>query len=362
MSSTGNPDSVFEEKWNQMSSSLEGIVLYIHQQNIHGLKNDPVYDSNGPTLEGHIEEWLKLQQQESELIFELSSCLPDQMPEGSVYGRSEEISLVKDYVQSRTVAVAMITGGPGFGKTIVAKKSAEKLKEYGQTVLFCSLLRKKTLNEVAIEMIHSCRKMAKQLPGNLEYWRKNWSKQTRGQFTVLVLDNADGIIESEDDQALLFDTLSAMRRLSDNYLTFLIIFRTRLQDQQTWEEVKLRPLSQEDARSILNSCVNNEEGKIQLESSDLDAVARLCGCVPFALSIVGPLLSDYPKEMLIENLETEPMDILEGNSKSFRKAIANSVDFLKKAGQDALVGLSVFPGSFDYKLQKQYCRNTLDIF
>ena len=69
---------------------------------------------------------------------------------------------------------------------------------------------------------------------DLEYWLKNWSKQIRGQFTVLVLDNADGIIESEDDQALLFDTLSAMRRLSDNYLTFLIIFRTRLQDQQTW--------------------------------------------------------------------------------------------------------------------------------
>ena len=113
---------------------------------------------------------------------------------------------------------------------------------------------------------------------DLEYWLKNWSKQIRGQFTVLVLDNADGIIETEDDQALLFDTLSAMRRLSDNYLTFVIISRTRLQDQQTCEEVKLRPLSQEDARSILNSCVNNEEGKIQLDSSDLDAVARLCGC------------------------------------------------------------------------------------
>ena len=120
MSSTGIPDSEFEEKGNQISSSLEGIVLYIHQQNIHGLKNDPVDDSNGPTLEGHIEEWLKLQQQESESIFELSSCLPDQMPEGSVYGRSEEISLVKDYVQSRTVAVVMITRGPGFGSRILA--------------------------------------------------------------------------------------------------------------------------------------------------------------------------------------------------------------------------------------------------
>ncbi|KAK2558039.1 E3 ubiquitin-protein ligase DZIP3 [Acropora cervicornis] len=353
MASTGIPDSEFEEKWNQMSSSLEGIVLYIHQQKIHGLKNDPVDDNNRSTLEGHIQEWLKLQQEESELIFELSSCLPDQMPEGSVYGRSEEISLVKDYVQSRKVAVMMITGGPGFGKTTVAKKSAEKLKEYGQTVLFCSLLRKKTFNEVATEMIHSCRKMPGQLPENPESWLKNWSKQIKGQFTVLVLDNADGIIESEDDRALFLDTLSAMRRLSDNSLTFVITSRTSgFQDLQTWKEVKLRPLSREDARSILNSCVNNEDGKIQLQSSDLDAVAKLCGYVPLALSIVGPLLSDYPKEVLIENLEKEPMDILEGNSESFRKAIANSFDFLKKAEQDALVALSVFPGSFDCKAAK----------
>ena len=111
-----------------------------------------------------------------------------------------------------------------------------------------------------------------------------------------------------------------MRRLSGNYLTFLITSRTR-QDQQTWEEVKLRPLSREDARSILNSCVNNEDGKIQLQSSDLDAVARFCGCVPLALSIVGPLLSDYPKEMLIENLEKEPMDNLKYVSHHMNSAL-----------------------------------------
>ena len=352
MSSTGIPDSEFEEKWNQMSSSLEGIVVHIHQQKIHGLKNDPIDDNNRRTLEGHIEEWLQFQQQESELIFELSSCLPVQMIEESVYGRSEKISQVKEHVKSRMVAVVLITGGPGIGKTTVAKMSAQKLKEDGQTVLFCSLLRKETFHEVATEMIHSCRRMPGQLPENLEYWLKNWSKQIRGQFTVLVLDNADGIIESEDDRALFLDTLSAMRRLSDNYLTFVITSRTRLQDPQSWREVKLSPLSPEDARSILNSCINDEEGKIQLQSSDLDAVAKLCGCVPLALSIVGSLLSDYPKEMLIENLEKEPIDILKGNSESCRKAIANSFDLLIKAEQDALVGLSVFPGSFDCKAAK----------
>ena len=134
---------------------------------------------------------------------------------------------------------------------------------------------------------------------------------------------------------------------------------------KSWKEVKINPLSNEDAKRVLNSCVNNEERKSQLQSSShLDTIAKLCGCVPLALSIVGSLLSDYPGEVLIEHLEKEPMDILEGNSESFRKAIANSFDLLNDAEQDALVALSVLPGSFDYKAARavfQDCPGSLPI-
>ena len=124
---------------------------------------------------------------------ELSSCLPDQLSEESVYGRSNEIALVKDHVENEWVAVLLITGGPGFGKTTVARMAAQKIKEDGQTVLFCSLQGKKTFDEVATEMILSCHKEPGQLPESLEYWLKNWSKQISRQPTALVVDNADNI-------------------------------------------------------------------------------------------------------------------------------------------------------------------------
>ena len=213
-------------------------------------------------------------------------------------------------------------------------------------------------------MILSCRKEPGQLPDSLEYWLKNWSKQISRQLRVLVLDNADGIIESEADRALLLETLSTMRRLSGNNLTFLITCRTRLQEVKSWKEVKINPLSNEDAKRVLKSCVNNKVRKSHLQSSHLDTIAKLCRCVPLALSIAGSLLSDYPGEMLIEHLEKEPMDILEGNSESFCKAIANSFDLLNDAEQDALVALSVFPGSFDCKAARavfQDCTGSLPI-
>ena len=280
-----------------------------------------------------------------------TQCLPSKMSEESVYGRSNEIAHVLDHVENEGVAVVLIPCGPGFGKTTVARMAAQKLKEDGQTVLFCSLQRKETFDEVATEMILSCRKMPGKLPDNLAHWLKNWGKQITGQptVTVLVLDNADGIIESEGDRASFLETLSTMTRLSGNKLTFIITSRSRLLDVESWEEVKLNPLSHEDAKSVLKSCVNNEEKKLQLQSPDLDSIAKLCGFVPLALSIVGSLLSDNPAKRLIENLEKEPMDILEGNSESFRRAIANSFDLLSDDEQDALVALSVFPGSFDYK-------------
>ena len=344
---TAISESKFEEKWNQISSSLEGILVHIHKQKTRSLKNDPIDENMRQKLEDHIKEWRELNQQDTEFIYELSSCLPDQKSEESVRGRSNEIALVKDNVENEEIAVVLITGGPGFGKTTVARMAAQKLKKSGQTVLFCSLQGKKTFDEVATEMILSCRKMPGKLPDNLEYWLKNWGKQISGQPTVLVLDNADGIIESEGNRASFIETLRTMRRLSGNKLTFVITSRSRLPGVESWEEVKLNPLSHEDAKSVLKSCVNNEGRKLQLQSSDLDTIAKLCGFVPLALSIVGSLLSDFPAKRLIENLKKEPMNILEGNSESFRKAIANSFDLLSVAEQDALVALSVFPGSFD---------------
>ena len=346
-SSTAISESEFEEKWNQISSSLEGILVHIHKQKTRRLKNDPIDENMRQKLEDHIKEWRELNQQDTEFIYELSSCLPDQMSEESVYGRSNQIALVKDNVENEGIAVVLITGGPGFGKTTVARMAAQKLKENGQTVLFCSLQGKKTFDEVATEMILSCRMMPGKLPDNLAYWLKNWGKQISGQPTVLILDNADGIIESEGDRASFSETLRTMRRLSGNKLTFVITSRSRFLDVESWEEVILNPLSMKDAKTVLKSCVNNEERKLQLQSPDLDSIAKLCGFVPLALSIVGSLLSDFPAKRLIEKLKKEPMNILEGNSESFRKAIANSFDLLSNAEQDALVALSVFPGSFD---------------
>ena len=236
-------------------------------------------------------------------------------------GRSQEINQVNEYLQSEAVSVVLISGGPGFGKTTVAGAVSHELArpENGKTVLFCSLLSKETFNEVTTEMIHSCGKTSTKLPENREQWLKEWSKQIHTDVTF-VLDNADGILESEYRKSFL-NILSAIRKLSTQKVTFVITSRKQLQDSNilSLRDVTPQPLSPEDGERILISRVSDDE--IRKKLCRTEKIAELCGYVPLALCIVGSLLADYTEESLIKHLEEAPMSVLEDEDVSFQSAI-----------------------------------------
>jgi len=223
----------FEDKWNNVSSAL--VALGLDQTEVDRLKTEPIdHDTKRrieeevnkckldiePRVESLEDTMLKMKADISHIqgslsvMPELSSCLPDNLPEEFMFGRTREIQQVKEIVQSGTVGVVLITGGPGFGKTTVAKEVAHKLanQDNGRTVFFCSLRTKRKVNEVATEMIDSCARIHTHVPENPEQWLKDWSKQIKTQVTF-VLDNADGVLESEDRSSFL-KMLSAVRRSS----------------------------------------------------------------------------------------------------------------------------------------------------
>ena len=104
-------------------------------------------------------------------------------------------------------------------------------------------------------------------------------------------------------------------------------------------------MSPEGAKKILASRVNDKN--IRKKLSKTEKIVALCGRVPLALCIVGSLLSDYTEEKLIKHLQDEPMTVLEDDGESVQTAIKTSFDLLTKAEQDALILMSMFPGSFN---------------
>ena len=181
--STGIPNAEFEDKWKEIASSLEEIEIYVLRKRLveemEALKNDPIDHDTKRSLEEQAEEWNKIQEQERihSSSFSPRSCLPDRIPEEGVFGRNQEIERVKKMAEGGDVPVVLVTGGPGFGKTTVAKRVAHELakSEREATVSFCSLLTKTNFNEVAVEMINSCETISTQVPENPGQWLRDWS-------------------------------------------------------------------------------------------------------------------------------------------------------------------------------------------
>ena len=343
--STSIPNEEFEDKWNTIASSLEAIKIGVYRKKIQALKNDSIDHKTQKRVDEEVEKWQQFQEPEDiKPISQLESYFPDiQEP---MFGRSQELQEVVEIIEGGTFRVVLITGGPGFGKTTLAIAVAHELVKSDdmRKVLFCRLLSKKTFNEVAIEMIHLCGKSYAQPPEYPDQWLKDWSRQMQMQVTF-VLDNADDILESKQRSSFL-DILREMTQLSEKKLTFVITSREQFKARDLLlKEVVLSSLSTDNAKEVLISRVTDEE--IGKNLSRTEELVKLCGRVPLALCIVGSLLSDYTEERLVNDLDKEPMKLLDDGNESIERVIKTSFDLLSQDKQDSLVLMSIFPGSFD---------------
>ena len=330
--STSIAKEEFEDKWNIVSSAL--VALGLDQTEVDRLKSEPIDHDTKRRIEEEVNNW------------KLADCLPDEVM--NFFGRSQEIEQVMQHIMTRKVGIVLITGGPGFGKTTVAKKVGHELAATGSenAVLFCPLRWKSTVNDVATSMILACSENHFQPPENPQHWLRNWSKQQHKRV-AFILDNADDVLES-GDPAEFARLLEDMRMLAKGNVTFVVTSRKVFKDPSLMmKEVRLTPLSSDEAKKLLEYKVDESA---QVKLSQAGKLVELCGSVPLALCIIGSLFSDYTEDELIRCLEEKPMDVLKedlSDDNSVEKAIRTSFDSLGKSELEALLLLSAFPGPFD---------------
>ncbi|XP_022808327.1 uncharacterized protein LOC111345311 isoform X2 [Stylophora pistillata] len=299
---------------------------------------------------------------------EKGSKLESELPEAPAYvhGHTMEVdSIVKILTDDSTkdVAVVLVSGIPGIGKSTVSLQAGHKLKDdFGRIVKFCSLrdlhptkngrdTKDDEGERVLREILSKCQPdplPAKEYPKDALLI---WCRQLEEDL-VLVLDNAEDALEDSFKDSFM-GLLTEMRTCSKKKIKFIITSRrTDIEStgpNLTVKKVTVEPLSEEDSIQVLKGVGRLQMGS-DVSGEDLIRVAKLCEYIPLALGLASSLLSsdsEYSVDELTVDLEKHPTRTLECEA-----IMEIAFEKLSEPLQHSLIRLSVFGRSFEKKAAK----------
>ena len=310
----------FETLWQEVSKPLTR--LGIPQKDIDEIK----VASLTPKEECYVEKLIER---------EPTSCLPDKLP--IFTGREVEIQNVIALLKDEGKAVVSLHGGPGFGKTAIAIQVSHQLSEdHNIPVVFSQLTTATTIDEMVLRLCRDVGVNHENDPkSSLILWLKNKKK------VILVMDNIDNLLENKTS---FYEFLRLLRKTSNQNCQILTTSRMSFEIRELLtDKVQVDEMDGEECIELLKKQGSEEDDQF------LRKLAELCGNIPLAMCVAGPLVNDFedPDELL-QYLEKQPMKTLEcvESDQYVNRAINMSYEKCSDEDQEAFVRLSVFEGSF----------------
>ena len=278
-----------------------------------------------------------------------ASCVPDEV--ANFYGRQEECEAILGHVAgSKTTRLVNIWGSPGFGKTSVAITIANRLREKNIAVYFVSLRGMKSKDELVSKLL-SIFTDVKQVPHIFpSHWLAQCLQQLQNPF-VLILDNADDLLESGDTTIK-----EEVLRLSKDILTqcchIKLIFTTRESLDYLKHEVPIHLervgiLDKISSAKLVKSLLPN------VSENNSASILKECGQVPLAMRLMCGIMREenVPLNELLEELKTSTLvEVLDDDRlphySRLKSLINTSFLRLSPKEREGFVSLAVFPGNF----------------
>ena len=276
--------------------------------------------------------------------FQLKSRIPDKLK--TFIGRDAEISQILSSLIENVCGIFCIVGGPGYGKSTLAVQVSHNLtNNHGFVVIFSYLRNVSTLSDVILRL---CQDVDVNSGENPKSSLMLWLRSINERRVVLVMDNIEQLLESDDVKLEFTEFLLTLRKNSQQYLQILMTTRTEftIPDQQHIANYRIKEFDERFSIELLRKCCPSDE----IEDKYLSEVANLCGFIPLALCLAGkriPSLDDLSK--LTKWLRKNPMKAL----KPVQQAFEFSFQMLNEEEQKDLVCLSVFDGNFQIKSAKK---------
>ena len=268
-------------------------------------------------------------------------------PPGDFTGRTAELKELTQAIEKGGVTISGLRGMGGIGKTALALKLAEKLRErYPDAQVYLDLKGTSEKPLTAAEaMAHVVRAYhpTDKLPDNEAELAGVYRSVLDGQRALLLMDNAMNAAQV----APLAPPASCV---------LLVTSRQRFV-LRGWVAKDLTTLTPEEARALLL--------RLAPRIGDAaDEIAQLCGCLPLALCAAGGMLAareDLPPHRYAEQLRDERQRLQrlgeEGVEISVEASLNLSYASLEPEAAHVFRQLAVFPGSFDAGAEEVVCND-----
>ena len=277
------------------------------------------------------------------------SCVPNEIPH--FYGRQKECEAILGHLTgSENIRLVDIWGSPGFGKTSVAINIAHRLLENRIPVYFVCLQGMRSKDELVSKLL-SIFADVKQAPHLLpSHWLIQCLRQVQNPF-VLILDNADDLLESGDTK-----TKEEVLKLTEDMLAEIfhikILFTTRESLDYLGYRValhleKVGKLDERSSASLVEVLLPD------VSKDNCRSIVKECGQVPLAMQLMCSSIreEDLSCDEVLEELKHSPIvQVLDNESYSDAARLKNVINrsFLRlgEKEKEAFVSLAVFPGTF----------------
>ena len=277
------------------------------------------------------------------------SCVPNEIPH--FYGRQKECEAILGHLTgSENTRLVDIWGSPGFGKTSVAINIAHRLLENRIPVYFVSLRGMRSKDELVSKLL-SIFADVKQTPHLLpSHWLIQCLRQIQNPF-VLILDNADDLLESGDTK-----TKEEVLKLTKDILAEISHIKLLFTTRESLDYLKYRVALHLEKVGKLDERSSTSLVEVLLPDVSKDncrSIVKECGQVPLAMQLMCSSMREEHlsfDEVLEELKHSTIVQVLDNEWYSeearLKNVINRSFQRLGEKEKGAFVSLAVFPGTF----------------